>query len=72
VDVWEVQWKGEEMTIEEALKLISARVETVWDKASGVHKKFYYPCENNPCGVWWNETQFINIAKAKKQKEARR
>ena len=60
------------MTIDEALKLIPARIETVWDKDSGVHKKLYYPGENNPYGAWWSETQFINIARAKKQKEARR
>lgn len=57
------------MTVEEAQEIVPARVDSVWDPKSQSYKKVYCPTENNPYGAWWNEAQYLNIARAKKRRQ---
>ena len=54
------------MNIKEALKIIPARVESVWHEYTGEYIELYRPGEDNPYGAWLNEAQYLNIAKAKR------
>ncbi len=56
------------MTIEEAQKILPARVEGAWDDRLEQYVQVYHPGEDNPRGLWLSEAQYIEMAKAKERR----
>ena len=56
------------MTIEEAQAILGTRTDTVWADGKRRSKALYYPEINNTYGDWFNEAQFIEMAKREQER----